>query len=133
KTVKERLRVTIDHAKHEAKKFSLRGSAFCYLRDIALGLQILTSALITALSAVGVSGDRKVSGISAVATVVASYLARIRGTGEPYLSYSRSDNLQSFVRQCESFVDDHGDEIDYSCEIDGFRKRLEELVGIRPE
>ncbi|TDL22813.1 hypothetical protein BD410DRAFT_788153 [Rickenella mellea] len=137
KTVEKRLTATIEAAKVEQKKFSRNAFRYGLARDIALGLQILSSALITALSAVG--GDRKTqistAVLGAIATMVASYLARIRGTGEPHLSYSRSKNLQSFVRQCESFIEDHGDETDQLCDakIDEFRKHFEDLLGTGPD
>ena len=42
-------------------------------------------------------------------TVVASYLARSRGSGEPELSISRVKDLQKFIREVEAFVQDHGE------------------------
>lgn len=43
-------------------------------------------------------------------TVVASYLARARGSNEPELSIARTKDLQRFIRQCDAFVQDHGQE-----------------------
>ena len=67
----------------------------------------------------------------ALATLVASYLARARGSNEPELSITRTKDLDQFIRECQSFILDyghiHGTEFD--SKLIGFRTRFEELLG----
>ena len=67
----------------------------------------------------------------ALATLVASYLARARGSNEPELSIARTKDLQHFIRQCEIFQMDHGNEMGdrFDKELTGFRTHFEELLG----
>jgi len=41
---------------------------------------------------------------------VASYLARVRGSGEPGLSIARVKDLEQFLRDAELFIMDHGED-----------------------
>jgi len=41
---------------------------------------------------------------------VASYLARVRASGEPGLSITRGKDLEQFLRDVESFIMDHGED-----------------------
>ena len=70
----------------------------------------------------------------ALATLVASYLARARGSNEPTRSITRTEDLQHFIRQCEQceiFQMDHGNEMGdrFNAELEGFRTHFEELLG----
>ena len=70
--------------------------------------------------------------IGALATLVASYLARARGSNEPELSITRHKDLDQFIRECRAFQMDHGDSApgdEYNDELVGFRRRFEELLG----
>lgn len=76
-------------------------------------------------------------------TVVASYLARARGSNEPQLSITRSKELKRFLRKCKAFVEDYGPEtgFDKSGNFDNeqalflnkriykFREEFEHLLG----
>ncbi|EJD08034.1 uncharacterized protein FOMMEDRAFT_150693 [Fomitiporia mediterranea MF3/22] len=112
RTVFERLKPTIDHATAEEAKYSRKGTNSGWALNFAIGMQVFLSALITALSAV-TSGRRTqimTSVLGGAGTVVASYLARARGSNEPELSIARTKDLQRFVRVCDAFVQDHGQE-----------------------
>lgn len=67
----------------------------------------------------------------AIATLVASYLARARGSNEPELSITRTKDLEQFIRECRSFQMDHGHMTgnDYDADLIGFRRKFEELLG----
>ena len=69
--------------------------------------------------------------LGALATMVASYLARARGSNEPELSIARVKDLEQFIRECEAFKMDHGhtigDEFDHI--LKAKRSRFEELLG----
>lgn len=52
--------------------------------------------------------------LGGISTLIASYLARVRGSGEPELSTSRVKDLAQFVRECEAFVQDYGYVVPYS-------------------
>jgi hypothetical protein len=66
-----------------------------------------------------------------LSTVVASYLARARGSNEPELSITRVKDLEQFLRECKAFSMDHGQTLgnEYDAQLDGLRQRFEELLG----
>ncbi len=63
--------------------------------------------------------------------MVASYLARARGSNEPELSITRVKDLEQFIRECKAFQMDHGhcagNEFDLN--LESLRRRFEELLG----
>ena len=69
--------------------------------------------------------------IGGLATIVASYLARARGSNEPELSITRVKDLEQFIRECDGFIMDHG----YlrtnvqDKELLRLRDKFEELLG----
>ena len=67
----------------------------------------------------------------ALATLVASYLARARGSNEPELSITRTKDLEHFLRECNNFSDDHANYVGHDLDdrLDNFRRRFEELLG----
>lgn len=118
--------------------------------NIAIGLQVLLGALVTGLSSSIPPGkvssspsSHTLSGSAApqagivtsilggLSTLVASYLARMRGSREPELSLSRTKDLEHFIRDAKAFELDHGGVTDGTkdSELDEFRRRLEELLG----
>lgn len=46
--------------------------------------------------------------LGGLATLVASYSARVRGTDEPEASLRRVKDMELFIRECEAFQMDHG-------------------------
>ncbi len=65
-------------------------------------------------------------------TIIASYLARARGSNEPELSTSRVKDLERYIRDCEAFIQDHGFEEPSertNRKIDDLRSQFEELLG----
>jgi hypothetical protein len=67
-------------------------------------------------------------------TLVASFLARTRGSNEPQKSRSRARELKRLLREMESFSLDHGYEVGdmWDEQINDFRLRLEIIFGHRP-
>lgn len=67
--------------------------------------------------------------LGGVETVLASYLAKNRGSNQPEASKARAKNLGNFLRDIESFLLDHGHEpgIDHDEQVKAFRARLEEI------
>jgi len=63
--------------------------------------------------------------------LVASYLARARGSNEPELSIARCKDLDQFIRETKSFQLDHGhvQGPEHDDQLNGFRQRFEELLG----
>ena len=66
-----------------------------------------------------------------MSTLAASYLAKARGSNEPEESIRRSQDLNSFIRDCEAFKLDHGHKIgpDHDDMINRYRRRFEEIMG----
>ncbi|EPQ53180.1 hypothetical protein GLOTRDRAFT_24252, partial [Gloeophyllum trabeum ATCC 11539] len=48
--------------------------------------------------------------LGGMATLIASYLARMRGSSEPDSSIRLTKDLDQFIRDIEAFVLDHGHE-----------------------
>lgn len=66
-----------------------------------------------------------------LSTIVASYLARSRGTNEPEKSNAMVKELSHFIRECEAFEMDHGHVVGKEMDHVLFekRKQLEVLLG----
>lgn len=94
---------------------------------------MLLGALTTGIAAAttGRATSIATSILGGLSTIAASYLAKTRGTGEPEASIARYKDLEQFQRDCQAFILDRGhltgDE--YDPMINGFRHRLEEVLG----
>ncbi|KAJ7764752.1 hypothetical protein B0H16DRAFT_428135 [Mycena metata] len=129
----DRLRPTLDTAKTERDKFNTKAKITGMALNIAIGLQVLLGALTTGLSAVtsGRQTSITVSILGGLSTVVASYLARARGSNEPELSIARCKDLDQYIRECEIFILDHGYSTgnEHDSQLNTLRDRFEELLG----
>ena len=69
--------------------------------------------------------------IGALATLVASYLARARGSNEPEVSITRTKALDQLIRECQAFQMDYGhlQGRQYDPPIIQLRRRLEEILS----
>ncbi|KAF8903333.1 hypothetical protein CPB84DRAFT_1678062, partial [Gymnopilus junonius] len=91
---------------HRSEEKSARTATLnTWVLNAAIGLQVLLGSLTTGLSAVAATGGKSVCGLS---TIVASYLAKARGSNEPDFSNTRVKNLEQFLRDCDAFVRDYG-------------------------
>jgi hypothetical protein len=66
--------------------------------------------------------------------MVASYMARARGSGEPELSITRVKDLEQLLRECRAFQMDHAHEYGtpengLGDQLEELRRRFEELLG----
>lgn len=134
KTVGDRLQPTLLTAMAERDKYAFKAKMTGYALNIAIGLQVLLGALTTGLSAVATTGHQaaiSTTVLGALATLVASYLARARGSNEPELSITRVKDLEQFIRECEAFKMDHGHMLGNKLdgELENLRRRFEELLG----
>jgi len=79
----------------------------------------------------GISAAKATTAVGALSTLIASYLARARGSNEPELSIARTKDLEQFIRECRTFQMDHGHIIGNELDQDlvRFRSRYEELLG----
>ena len=73
-----------------------------------------------------------------MSTLAASYLAKSRGSGEPEASALRARELDSFIRDLEAFMLDHGHltggagggvQPEYEAMVARYRRRFEEIMG----
>ncbi|KAK0200376.1 hypothetical protein DFS33DRAFT_150169 [Desarmillaria ectypa] len=133
KTVGERLQPTLSTAETAREKYVLKARMTGYALNIAIGLQVLLGALTTGLSAAtsGKQTSIAISIIGGISTMVASYLARARGSNEPELSIMRVKDLEQFIRECQAFQMDHGHSTghEFDSQLENFRRRFEELLG----
>ncbi|KAH7886614.1 hypothetical protein F5I97DRAFT_1019734 [Phlebopus sp. FC_14] len=132
-TVGKRLEPTIEVAVREREKYAKKATFTRYALNIATALQVLLGALTTGLS-VAVTSGVAISVLGGMSTLVASYLARSRGSSEPELSVSRVKDLDQFLREIRAFQMDHGHEYaspDNDCNrrIEEYRQRFEQLLG----
>lgn len=126
-TVGERMQDTIVDAEKERDFSAKKAKRTNFILNVATGLQVMLGALLTGLSAVTVGKQTYVitSILGAVSTLVASYLARSRGSNEPELSISRVKDLDHFLRDCRAFRTDYGYAV--ADNQNGLDKKLEEL------
>ncbi|KAI0276215.1 hypothetical protein BGY98DRAFT_919677 [Russula aff. rugulosa BPL654] len=107
-----------------------------WAQNVALALQVLLGALTTALGAAlsGKDTSVAVSILGGASTLVASFLARTKGTNEPQASTFRAQALDHFLREIEAFDLDHGHEFGnkWDDKISGFRLGLERILGNQP-
>ncbi|KAH7913179.1 hypothetical protein BJ138DRAFT_1146750 [Hygrophoropsis aurantiaca] len=135
-TISERLKPTLEAAEQEKQKYSRKAMLNGYALNVAIGLQVLLGSLTTGLSVV--TSGRQTSIMTTIlggmATLVASYLARARGSHEPELSITRVKDLEQFIRDCKSFQMDHGHQYGSSDanlhqRVIDLRGNFEELLG----
>ncbi|KAF9555944.1 hypothetical protein CPC08DRAFT_609012, partial [Agrocybe pediades] len=133
RTAGERLEPTLETAKIEKDKYMSKARWTGIVLNVAIGLQVLLGSLTTGLS-VATSGHHTrifTAILGGLATLVASYLARSRGSNEPELSIARTKDLEQFIRECEAFKMDFGHELgeEHSDRLQEFRRRFEDLLG----
>ncbi|KAH8990661.1 hypothetical protein EDB86DRAFT_1757930 [Lactarius hatsudake] len=104
-----------------------------YAINIAIALQVILGALTTALGASlrGNSIRISIAVLGSLSTLVASYLARTRGSSEPESSLLREQALSHFIRRLRAFVLDKGLSMDESHDqtVENFRKEFERLLN----
>lgn len=133
KAIGERLDPTLITAISERDKCALNAKMAGYALNAAIGLQVILGSLTTGLAAVTSGRQTAIATtvLGGLSTIVASYLARARGSNEPELSIARLKDLEQFIRECEAFKMDnghvYGDKFDSA--LEDFRARFEELLG----
>ncbi|KAL4071935.1 hypothetical protein V8B97DRAFT_1915489 [Scleroderma yunnanense] len=135
-TVRYRIQETISEAEKERDFSAQKAKRTNFALNVAVGIQVMLGALLTGLSAVTVGRQTYVitSILGGVSTLVASYLARSRGSSEPELSIGRVKDLDHFLRDCRAFRTDYGHAIadqhnDLEQKVEELRHRFEELLG----
>lgn len=134
RTIGERLDPTIANAVRERAQYASKARMTGLALNVAIGMQVMLGALTTGISA-ATSGRQTSIGISilgGLTTMVASYLARARGSNEPELSITRVKDLDHFLRDCLAFKMDSGHEYgtpELDARLDHLRSRFEELLG----
>ena len=97
---------------------------------------MLLGALTTGVAAATTARSTQIaiSILGGSSTLVASYLAKARGSGEPETSIARCKDLEHFVRDCEAFVLDKGWLVggQYDEMVNRYRRRFEEIMGNGP-
>jgi len=114
-SVETRLMPTLDDAYDAYDRYSERARTSGMALNIAIGLQVVLGALVTGLSAVTSGNHTRVmtSILGGISTVVASYLARARGSGEPDTSIGRARDMEKLIRDIEAYILDWGHETPY--------------------
>ncbi|KDQ57957.1 hypothetical protein JAAARDRAFT_252868 [Jaapia argillacea MUCL 33604] len=118
-TVKERLDPTLAVARTERAKFAASAKQTGMVLNCAIGAQVLLGALVTSVSAATTGRQTSIATavLGGMTTLVASYLAKMRGSSEPDLSITRTKDLDAFIREVDGFVLDHGSETGFSSSI----------------
>ncbi|XP_006459676.1 hypothetical protein AGABI2DRAFT_135041 [Agaricus bisporus var. bisporus H97] len=133
-TVGKRLQPTLDVAKAKRDTYAAKAKSTGWTLNAAIGLQVLFGSITTGLSAVGTTGRStavQTTIFGAMSTLVASYLAKARGSKEPELSIVRTRDLEHFIREIEAFMLDHGhvDTDVWDKDINRFRLQLEGILS----
>ncbi|EIW77890.1 hypothetical protein CONPUDRAFT_139028 [Coniophora puteana RWD-64-598 SS2] len=131
----KRIQLLLIAALAEKRKCELKAKLTAYALNFAIGLQVLLGALTTALSVATTGRQTSImtATLGGISTLVASYLARARGSGEPEVSVERVRDLEQFVRECTALdLDAHrpgGDPMLINVRINDLRLRFEEMLG----
>jgi len=66
-----------------------------------------------------------------MSTLVASYMARARGTNEPETSLQRVQQIEHLLREAHAFKTDHGHRVGHEVDaaLGAFRRELEAILG----
>ncbi|KAG1824680.1 uncharacterized protein BJ212DRAFT_1260967, partial [Suillus subaureus] len=136
RTIGERLDPTIANAVRERAQYASKARMTGVALNVAIGMQVMLGALTTGISAATsgrqVSSKSSMYALGGLTTMVASYLARARGSNEPELSITRVKDLDHFLRDCLAFKMDSGHEYgtpELDARLDHLRSRFEELLG----
>jgi hypothetical protein len=105
-----RLAPTLIHAREQQAKLKLIAYYTGLAVNIAIGLQVLFGALTTGLAAAvpGRKAGLITSIFGGILTLLASYLARVRGSGEPERSKERAKDFANFIRDANAAILDRG-------------------------
>ncbi|KNZ77570.1 hypothetical protein J132_05104 [Termitomyces sp. J132] len=133
-TVSERLQPTLSKAHSERNKFAIKAKMTGWTLNVAIFIQVILGSLTTGVSAGAANEKQAAIGtaiLGALSTIVASFLARARGSGEPELSATRVKDLEQYIREVDAFLMDHGNSTssEHDIQLHKFRMRFEELLG----
>ncbi|KAH8977158.1 hypothetical protein EDB83DRAFT_2538140 [Lactarius deliciosus] len=132
-SVGARLHPTLEEALKVRNSASLHAKWTTYSINTAIALQVLLGALTTALGASlhGNSISISIAVLGSLSTLVASYLARTRGSSEPESSLLREQALSHFIRGLRAFILDKGLSTDESHDqaVENFRREFERLLN----
>jgi len=124
-------------ARRERDGFITKGRFQSVCINGAIGLQVVAGALTTGVAAAttGRATSIGVSILGGLSTVLASFLAKARGSGEPEHSQLRARELDTFIREVEAWTMDHGHFVgsQYDERINMFRERFEQIVRTEGE
>ncbi|TFK27927.1 hypothetical protein FA15DRAFT_585553 [Coprinopsis marcescibilis] len=134
RTVAERLQPTLDTARTQKDALSIKAKRTGWTLNIAIGLQVLLGSLTTGLSAVATTGREtavQTTILGGLTTIIASYLARQRGSNELELWIIRVKDLEKFIREVEAYILDYGhlSGPDFDGKIEYLRNEYEEILG----
>ncbi|KZV65619.1 hypothetical protein PENSPDRAFT_586556 [Peniophora sp. CONT] len=133
KTISERLEPTLTEAEKQKAKAATKARRLGWTLNTAIGIQVVFGALTTGLGAAlhGGSSSIAISILGGGSTIVATYLAKVRGSDEPELSRIRVAALDHFIRELKAFDLDHGSETghEWDHELVRYRTDLEALLG----
>ncbi|KAH9056318.1 hypothetical protein EDB87DRAFT_1261407 [Lactarius vividus] len=132
-SVGARLNPTLEEALKVRNSASLQAKWSMYSINIPIALQVLLGALTTALGASlhGNSIRISIAVLGSLSTLVASYLARTRGSSEPESSLLREQALNHFIRNLRAFILDKGLSTDesHNQSVENFRREFERLLN----
>ncbi|KAI9455707.1 hypothetical protein BJY52DRAFT_1188258 [Lactarius psammicola] len=130
-SVGSRLYPTLEEAVKVRDTASLQAKWTIYSINIAIAFQVVLGALTTTLGASlqGNSSRISIAVLGSLSTLVASYLARTRGTSEPESSLLREQALSNFIRKLRAFILDCGTQEGHDNAVENFRKELERLLN----
>jgi len=134
-TVGTRIRPTYDVAVIERDKYKKRARQQSLMINGAIGLQVIVGAITTGVAAASTNIGSAVAVLGGISTALASYLAKVRGSGEPEFSALRSRELSTFIREVDAFMMDHGHKLgsEFDAQISMYRGRFESIIRTEGE
>ncbi|VDC04508.1 unnamed protein product [Peniophora sp. CBMAI 1063] len=132
-TIHDRIIRTMEEAEAQRTAAAKKAQRLGLILNTAIGLQVVFGALTTGLGAAlhGGGSSIAISILGGGSTIVATYLAKVRGSNEPELSRIRVAELSHFIREMDAFDLDHGSETGHHLDhmLEYYRTKLEYLLG----
>jgi len=134
--VKARLQSLVIEAKKKRDWCNKTANGAKWGINFVAGISVFLGAMTTGASAIRLDGKNlgiATTILGILSTLAGAFLTKVRADQEPERSIRLADRLNIFIRKCEDFVIDYGEEDgskpEFETKINGFRQEYEGVSG----
>jgi len=112
-TVRDRLKLLVDEAKKKRDWCNKTANGAKWGINFVAGISVFLGAMTTGVSAIRLNGKNlgiATTVLGILSTLAGAFLTKVRAEKEPEQSIRLADRLNTFIRKCEDFIIDFGDE-----------------------